>query len=347
MLLRRETAAPLRALERLAGLQAQLARPPFVGLWTRLEGFQAEDLARLVRSRKAVRATLMRGTLHLVSTKDYLALRPALQPMLTRGMQAVLGDRVKGVDMDALLEVARECLGAGPRTFEGIRRVLGEAFPKGDERALGYAVRTHLPLVQVPTETRWGYPGAADFALAESWLGRPVPATGDPGALVRRYLAAFGPASVRDAEAWSGLAPLAEAFEALRPRLRVFHDERGRELFDLPQAPRPPADTPAPARLLPEYDNLLLGHADRSRVIADEHRKGLVTRNLVLPATFLVDGFVQGTWKIERSRAAAVLTLKAFDSSSKRAKADLTREGTDLLRFAESDARTREVRFAS
>lgn len=346
MLLAREKITVPRAVERLAGLQAQLARPPFIGLWSRVAGFKAEDLARAVHDRKVVRGTLMRGTLHLMSTKDYVELRPALQPMLSEGMQAVLKDRAARIDLDRVTAAARACLDEQPRTFEELRGVLAGAWPALDPRALGYAVRTHLPLIQVPTDTRWGWPGAACFAAAESWIGRKLEKGGGAEALVLRYLGAFGPASVRDAQAWSGLRSLGDAFAALRPKLAVFHDEKGRELFDLPKAPRPPAATPAPVRFLPDYDNLVLGHADRTRVVPDAHRPRLATKNLQVPATFLVDGFVAGSWRIERARATAALLLTPFEPVSRKAKAELTAEGTDLLRFVEPDAKTAEVRFS-
>jgi hypothetical protein len=345
MLLGREKTPVLAAIERLAGLQAQQARPPFVGLWSRVEGFRAEDLTRLARERKVVRATLMRSTLHLVTTRDYLALRPTVQPMLTAAMHGVLRDRAKGIDVERLTAAARTCLVERPRTFEDLRAVLAKAFPRADARAMGYAVRTHLPLVQVPTDTRWGWPGAADFAAAEDWIGKPVEAAADARGLARRYLAAFGPASARDAVTWSGVRELEDAFAALRPKVRVFRDEKGRELLDLPQAPRPPAETPAPARFLPDYDNLLLGHGDRSRVISDEHRRRVATKNLQILATFLVDGVVAGTWRIERARASAVLALDPFGEIPRKPRAELTEEGRALLRFAEPDAKSFEVRI--
>ncbi len=346
MLLAREKTTVPKAVERLAGLQAQLARPPFIGLWSRVQGFEAEDLARAVHDRKVVRATLMRGTLHLMTTKDYLDLRPALQPLLSEAFEGVLKERAKRIDVDRVTRAARACLDEQPRTFEDLRAVLGKAWPDLDARALGYAVRMHLPLVQVPTDTRWGWPGAACFAAAESWTGRKMGKGGGAVALVLRYLGAFGPASVRDAQTWSGMRSLADAFAALRPKLKVFHDEKGRELFDLPKAPRPPAATPAPVRFLPDYDNLVLAHADRTRVVPEAHRARLATKNLQVPATFLVDGFVAGSWKIERARSASALVLTAFEPLSRKAKAGLAAEGTSLLRFVESDAGTAEVRFS-
>jgi hypothetical protein len=342
MLLAREKTTALRAVERLVGMQAQLARPPYIGLWSRVAGFEAGDLTRLVHDRKVVRGTLMRVTLHLVSTKDYMGLRPLLQPMLSAGF---LRARIPGLEVEAVVAAARACLEDRPCTFHDLRALLGKRWPKLDERALGYAVRTHLPLVQVPADTAWGWPGAAAFAVAESWIGKPMRKAWDARTLVLRYLEAFGPAGPRDAETWSGLTKLRDAFEALRPKLRVFHDEKGRELFDLPKAPRPPADRPAPVCFLPDYDNLVLGHADRTRVIPAIHRAKLATTNLRVVATFLVDGFVAGAWRISRARSAAALELEPFEPLSRTARAELTAEGTGLLRFAEPDARTFEVRF--
>ncbi|HVG64277.1 MAG TPA: winged helix DNA-binding domain-containing protein, partial [Hyalangium sp.] len=291
MLLTREKITAVRAIERLVGMQAQLARPPFVGLWTRLEKFKREDLIQLVQRRKVVRGSLMRGTLHLMSTKDYVQLRAAVQPALTAGMQSILRDRSQDLDIDRLVAEGRKYFDEEPRTFEELRDHLRKRFPKGDERAMAYAVRMHLPLIQVPTDTEWGYPGAADFAVAESWLGEPLGSDMSPYALILRYLAAFGPATVSDAQTWSGLHALKLPFEELRPKLQTFQDERGRELFDLPKAPRPPEDTPAPVRFLPEYDNLILSHDDRTRFVAKEHRAAVFLPNLRVISTFLVDGF--------------------------------------------------------
>ena len=205
-----------------------------------------------------------------------------------------------------------------------------------------------LPLVQVPTAgARWGWDAKAPFALAETWLGAAPDAGDSTRELVRSYLAAFGPATPADATAWSGLRGLRETFDALRPELVTFRDERGRELFDLPDAPRPDPDVDAPARFLPEFDNLVLSHDDRTRVVAAEHRPRVVSRNLQVAATFLVDGFVAGTWKAERKRGAAVLTVQPFAPLAAPARRALEAEGLALLAFAEPDARAAEVTFAS
>ncbi len=348
MLLAREPAAATAAVERLAGLQAQLARPPFVGLWTRLEGFKRHGLIEPLHRREIIRATAMRGTLHLMSAADYVALRGALQPMLTRGMQAILRERAQGLDMDGLQAEARVFFGGKPATFDALRNHLKAKHPEADERAMGYAIRMHLPLIQVPTDDAWGFPAASDFALADDWLGKKVPTEEAPAhTLVRRYLAAFGPATPRDAQVWSGLQSLRAAFEELRPELVAFRDERKRELFDLPDAPRPEADTPAPVRFLPEFDNLVLAHDDRTRVIADEHRPKVTLKNLQVRATFLVDGLVAGAWKIERKRKTAMLFLEPFGKLAKKALAELEREGEALLRFVEEDAIETGVRVAT
>ncbi|MBI5154364.1 AlkZ family DNA glycosylase [Candidatus Poribacteria bacterium] len=346
LLLEREAVAPLRAIERLAGMQAQEAKPPFIGLWTRLSDFRREALLKLLHSRKAVRATAMRATIHLMSAKDFRLLRGPLQPALSSAMQSALRHRGAGLDMEELLAKARAFFGSQPGTFAALREHLDHSVPDVDARALAYAIRTHLPLVQISTDAEWGFPANAEFTTAEAWLEEPVPVTGEADELVLRYLAAFGPASVADAQAWSGLRGLKEVFERLRPRLRMFRDDAGRELFDLPKAPRPSAETEAAVRFLPEYDNLILGHADRSRVIADEYRKRVVTANLRVLATFLVDGFVAGTWKIERTKTAATLVIEPFGRIGTEAREQLECEGGTLLRFAEPTAEKFGLRFS-
>jgi DNA glycosylase AlkZ-like len=231
-----------------------------------------------------------------------------------------------------------------PRDFNELRGLLAKEFPKVNERALGYAVRTHLPLVMVPTDDRWAFPSVARFTLAETWLDTKLSGDGAPDELVRRYLAAFGPASAADFQTWSGLKGMKSVFTGLRDELEVFEDEQGRELFDLPKAPRPGDDVPAPPRFLPEFDNLVLAHADRTRLLADEHRGAVVTKNLRVRATFLWDGSVAGTWKVERKRKAATLLLSPFESLPKRATKALAEEGEALLRFVEEDAESFEVK---
>jgi hypothetical protein len=342
LLLEREPAGVVEAIERLAGMQAQEPRHPYTGLWTRLEGFEREHLRAALLAGEVVRATLMRATLHLVSAADYVALRMALQPPRSVALR-VLGARSQGLDLDAVLPAAEALLRGTALTFDEIRAALQEQFPDVNDRALGYAVRTLVPLVMVPDEAgRWGYARVSRFAPAEQLLGAPV-ADADPQALVARYLAAFGPASARDAQTWSGAGAMKAVLDGMRDRLAVFRDERGRELFDLPGAPRPDAEVPAPVRYLPEFDNLVLAHDDRTRVIADEHRPLVTTKNLRVRATFLVDGVVAGTWTIEVKRRVATLRLEAFGTLAKRVREELEAEGQALLAFAEPDAKGHAV----
>jgi hypothetical protein len=341
MLLRREPVKPATAVERLAGLQAQAARPPFVGLWSRLDGFRREVLVRAIERQQVVRGTLMRGTLHLVTRTDYVRFRRTLQPMLTAGLRSILRGRMDALDVAGAVAEARAWFDEAPRTFDALRAHLDDRFPGADVRGLAYAVRMELPLLQVPAPAeRWAYAARADFAVAETWLGASL-APGDAAeALVVRYLEAFGPAAIADAQTWCGLGGLGTVFEQLRPKLRAFQDERGRELFDLPHAPRPDADEDAPVRFLPEWDNLLLSHADRSRVIADAHRPAITTVNLRLPGTFLVDGFVAGTWVVNRKKNAVTLELRPFSPLQRSVGMALEQEGEALARFMEPDATT-------
>ncbi|HEY9898666.1 MAG TPA: winged helix DNA-binding domain-containing protein [Pantanalinema sp.] len=347
LLLERANAPVVEAIERLAGMQAQIPKPPFVGLWSRLADFRRSALFDALHRRTIVRATMMRGTLHYMSAEDYLGLRPALSDFLAQALRATLRTRLDGLDVAGVVEAARGVFAEHPHTFTALRDRLMERFTDADERVLGFTARMHLPLVMVPDGSAWGYPADAAFTLAEGWLSRPMGTDEGPSELVRRYLAAFGPATVADAQAWSGLKGLKETFEALRPELVTFRDARKREFFDLPDAPRPAEDVPAPARFLPEYDNLVLAHADRTRLVADVHRPRIVTKNLKVLATFLIDGAVAGTWRIERKAKAATLVVEPFEPLSASRRDELEAEGEGLLRFCEEEARTQDIRFAS
>lgn len=347
LLLERAEISAVDAVARLCGLQAQEPKPPFIGLWTRVAAFSEPALQQALHDRSVVRATLMRGTLHLATATDYADFRAPLQPVLTRGMTGALRERAEGLEPDAVLPVARALLEERPRAFDELRTLLQEAFPAVNHRALGYAVRMLLPLVMVPTDDRWAFPRVAQFTLADSWLGRALSAEEVPDGLVLRYLAAFGPASAADVQTWSGLQGIKAVLEGLRPRLATFTDEHGRELFDLPDAPRPDEAALAPARFLPEFDSLMLAHADRTRVISDQDRPVVVTKNLRVRATFLIDGFARGTWEIKRSRRTATLTLTPFRRLSKQEAAELKTEGASLLRFTDGDASALEVLLAA
>jgi hypothetical protein len=343
LLLERSAVGVAAAIEQLAGMQAQEPKHPFIGLWTRLEDFDEDALRRALLDREVVRATLMRSTLHLFSAADYAALRMSMQPPMSVAKR-VLGPRAADLDLDEVLPAAKRLLKGTALAFDEIRARLQEQFPDVNDRALGYAVRTLLPLVMVPSEdARWGFDRVACFAPAGEWLGAPLSDDGEQ-ALARRYLGAFGPASAKDLQVWSGLGGTKAVLDGMRDELAVFADERGRELFDLADAPRPGAEAPpAPPRFLPEFDNLVLAHDDRTRVIAAEHRPLVTTKNLRVKATFLLDGVVAGTWTIAVKRKVATLSIAPFGSLPKRAVKALTSEGEALLRFAEPEAKDYDV----
>jgi Winged helix DNA-binding domain len=336
----------IETVEHLVGLQAQAPFPPYYGLWSRLADFRPHELAELILSRQVVRIALMRGTIHLVSARDCLMLRPLVQPVLDRGLNAIFGRQIAGVDTAALAAAGRVLLEDRPRTFSELGVLLSEQWPGHAPNALAQAVRALVPLVQVPPRAIWGAAGQSAHTSAESWLGCPVDSNPPMERLVARYLAAFGPATVRDIQAWSGLTRLREPVEHLRPGLRIFRDEQGNELFDLPEAPRPDPATPAPVRLVAEFDNLVLSHADRTRVISEQNRKRLFTKNGIFPGTVLVDGFALGIWRIIRSRGAVALTIEMFEPIHGRNRDAIAREGECLLAFAAPDARGNDIRFA-
>jgi hypothetical protein len=332
MLLGRRKLSAFDAIERLAGMQAQEPDAPYVGLWTRLEDFEPGELAGLISDRRAVRGPLMRSTIHLVSDRDCLTLRPVIQPVLARAFSGSPFRRnLEGLDFDELLTAGRASLEDRPRTRAELSELLAERWPDCDPLSLAYAITFLAALVQVPPRGIWGESGQATWTTTESWLGRPLDPTPSPGEIFARYLAAFGPATVADARAWSGLGGLREVFERLRPQLITFRDERGRELFDVPSAPLPDPDTPAPPRFLPAFDNALLSHNDRTRIISDEHRKALFRDRWMRGV--LLDGFACATWKTEQRGGKLTLVIEPFEPLTEEDRDVLAQEGERLLRF--------------
>lgn len=344
-LLERSTVGVPEMMEQVVGLQAQQASSPYVGLWTRLVDFRRDDLAQQIEDRQVVKATLMRSTLHLVTTADYLRLRATLQPVLSAAWEAIFKELKGNFDVPKLIEVARPFIEESPRTFAEITAHLVERFPDVEAGALRYGVRTHLPMVQVPIRKQWSYPGNPQFALAEQWLEQSIPDEADLQALVRRYLAAFGPARVTDMQTWSGLGKLKALFETMRPELVTYRDEQGVELFDLPQMALPAGDAVAPVRFLPEFDNVLLSHANRTRIVADAVRSKVYLPGLRVAATVLIDGFVGGVWKLAKSKGVATLTIELFAAASVKDRRALSEEGEVLARFMEPDAKSYGVEF--
>ncbi|MDX8037488.1 winged helix DNA-binding domain-containing protein [Lentzea sp. BCCO 10_0856] len=318
MLRERADLGAFATIERLFGIQAQEPKSPYIGLWTRLENFRAEELEDLLVSRHAVRILLMRGTIHLVSAQDALALRPLTQIKLDRELQSgPFASRLRGLDLDAVAEAGRKILEDTPQGTADAGKRLLERWPDREHTVLGNALRNKLALVQLPPRGLWHRSGRAVCTTLEAWLDQEQhPMSLET--LVLRYLKAFGPATVMDAQQWSGLTRLAETFEALRPQLVTFGNEAGKELFDLPDAPRPDPGTPVPVRLLPEFDNILLAHADRRRVIADD-RLGVVVGG---KPTVLVDGYVVATWSITKDSTITVDYLDSLPPSRQKAVAE-------------------------
>jgi hypothetical protein len=346
LLIERDGRTAEAAIEHLVGMQAQAPFPPYTGLWTRLADFRPDELADALLARRVVRIVLMRGTVHLVTAADACFLRPLVQVIMDRDLRTNVqhARNLDGVDAATVAAAAREVLDEQALTAKELGVTLAGRWPDVPSGSLAHVARGLLPLVQVPPRAVWGRSGQTRYQTAEHWLDRPLDAAPDPARLALRYLAAFGPATVADMQTWSGLTRLREAVEPLRPALRVATDPAGRELFDLPDAPRPPADLPVPVRFLPEFDNLLLAHADRTRAMTEELRKRLFgVKNGVFPGTFLVDGFLRGSWRITKQRKAATLTISTWAKVSKKDTAALVREGARLLDFAAAEAESRDV----
>jgi hypothetical protein len=377
LLLRRHAMTARQAVAHLAGLQAQAPLAPYVGLWTRLAGFRHEDLKDSLTERSVLRAHLMRNTVHLVTAEDFLAFRPLFQPMIERALAGHFGARLTGVDLTELRQTAAELLAETPLTRAEIGARLSERWPAHDPGALAYAATHLLPLVQVPPRGLWGSTAQSTWFLASAWLDA-KPAAAPPASpaasldatpaasldamplaasrpltereaiqqLVLRYLAAYGPATVADIQAWSGLTRLREVTEGLRGRLRTFTGPDGGELLDSPDAPRPGAEsTEAPPRFLPEYDNLLLSYADRSRFIPHGRPVPLPAGHGATTGTLLVDGFWQADWTITRGKDRAELEIRPFIELRSPARDAISAEGSALLEFAASAA-AHDVRFA-
>jgi hypothetical protein len=344
MLLRRHEVAAEEVIERLVGMQAQVPNDPYLALWTRIEGFQTADLARLFEGRLVVRAGLMRGTIHLVTARDCLYLQEVTRPVMDRMFfsGSPYGRNLKGIDFEKVLALGRKLLVAGPRTRAELRPLLASHWPDRDSGSLAYAVTYLLPLVQVTPRGIWGKSGRAAWALTDTWLDQKLIVDATPDEMVLRYLAAFGPASVMDIQAWCGLTKLREI--TARLDLRVFKDENGRELLDVPDAPLPDPDTPTPPRFFPEYDNVFLGHADRSRIFSGTYADVEFPRGS-FKGTFMVDGFLSGFWSIDGARGSATLIIEPLFKLPRSDSIALVEEGSRLLAFVLPDADAPDVKI--
>jgi len=367
LLLHRAARSARQAIEHLGGLQAQAPLAPYVGLWTRLARFGHEDLKDLLTEHIVVRAHLMRNTVHLVTAADFVRFRPLFQPIMERALAGNFGRNLVGVDLAELRAAAAALLAETPLTRGQLAERLSPRWPDHDPASLAYAATHLLHLVQVPPRGLWGHSGQATWFLASAWLkgawlyGLASPAP-DPAPdpvpdlapaadtaleqLILRYLAAYGPATVRDIQAWSGLSRLREVTDRLGARLRTFAGPGCAELFDLPDAPRPDENVPAPPRFLPEYDNLLLSFADRSRVIRGHRPVPLPAGHGATTGTLLVDGFWAADWTITRGRDRAVLEVRPFGSLGVAGQDAVGAEGSRLLEFA-APAAAHDVRFCT
>lgn len=340
-LLARSADGVLPVLTHLFGLQAQAPMPPYHAMWARLVEFDPEDLSRLIVDRVVVRATTMRGTIHMLTAADFRLIRPMLQPVLDRLL--VANRTVEGLDLAAVTAAGAQFLDGAALTAKDLGAALAVTWPGYDPGTLAMTVSCREPLVQVPPRGLWGRSGPPAFTTARAWLagrGGDGSGDGDPATVVRRYLAAYGPASVRDLQAWLGVTRLAPVVAAIRDELVTFRDEAGVELFDLPDAPRPDEDVPAPVRLLADFDTILIGHADRTRIITDDQRRRVFTINGLIRSTFTVDGFVHGIWRLDK----AAVTFHPFAPVPPAAVRALTAEAERVLAFTK--ARTPTVTFA-
>lgn len=342
MLLAREKIGPVEALERLFAIQAQLPRAPFLGLWARLDGFERGDLLKAIHDRQVVRSTLMRGTLHLASAKDVLAYRTTIMP--PRNITLPWGVKPTTEELERVLDISRRHFETEPKNFESVREVL-EAQGLKAVRPLAYAARIFLPLVQASSNAPFGHEPGGVFTLAKTWLGLEEYPTPRPHELARRYMAAHGPCLPADFAAWSGLGAAALVFEGLGDDVITFKDERKRTLFDLKHAPRPSGDTPAPVRLLADFDGAVLGRADRTGIIRPEHAPLMASKNGLIPAMVLVDGVVVGTWRIEPKKKTVAVSVRLFDAVSAKDRKAIKAEAISAAKFLEPDA-TASVTFA-
>lgn len=332
LLERTDSVPAAEMLEHLLGMQAQEPQAPYIGLWSRIDAFEPERLSELIAERAAVRGWLMRCTIHLVTAADYARMWPLMAPVLEGGFRgSAFSKQLAGVDLDALVDAGRAHLAEHPSTRAELSRSLSQRWPDANAASLAYAINLLSPVVQQPPRGLWRRSGQARCTTADGWLGVELNAEPESEHLIGRYLRAFGPSTVADIQAWSGLTRLRPVVERMRPSLRTFTSEDGVELFDVPDAPLAEADAPAPARLLAPFDNVILAHADRGRIIDAEHRTTIFRDRLM--RAFLIDGFVAGTWRLGDD----ALELAPIGRLHKAERAELLAEAERLLEFLAPD----------
>lgn len=355
----------------LVGLQAQNPSTAYPTLWSRLAGFTHADLGDALLDRRVVRVAAMRGTIHLLTAADALELPELLRALFVKGLRANAGygPALREVDLAELAAVARDLVESEPLTPQALGARLAERWHT-DPGALAYAARGTNALVQVTPRGVWGRSGGTTWTTTRAWLGAEPASYGGPAdelapgddpardaaleRLVLRYLAAYGPASVADVQYWSGLTGLRPVVEGLRDRLDVVRAEPtpagrpGRELFDVPGAPRPPANAAAPVRFLADYDDVWLAHAERSRIVEPERRDRVRSPNGVLPGRVLVDGYVRGTWTLRRTRGEpATLEVAPFVPLIRAQRVDIETEAEAFVHLVADDAGSPAVTITS
>jgi hypothetical protein len=347
-LLERVTMPALDVVGHLVGMQAQEPQDPYLGLWSRIARFDPNELSTAIEQREAARIVAMRGTVHLFTAADAAALRPLAQPVLDREMNVKMyREALAGVDLAPIIAAGREILAAGPSSTKALRAALAARFPDVDANVLPHVCRNHLALVQVPPRGLWRRGGQVTYAPVEEWLGR-EPKAPDVDTVVRRYLAAFGPATNADITTWSGLQATRELTDRMRPTLISYRDERGRELFDLPECELADPDVPAPVRVLPRFDNVLLSHADRDRFFpSPEAKRRLGGEERTISGTILHDGVVVATWRLDRTDSEPAMVLDHAVALNAKVRRAIEREAVRALAFIEPDATGRQVRFAA
>ncbi len=342
-LLTRSRRRLVETLEQVGGLQAQYAPSAYIGLWSRSEGFALRDLTRALEQRRAVQATLMRSTIHIVSARDFWPLRDGMCRARCEWWTRTHGRNVAPADLACAADAVREALGNGVLRRDQLVDICREFDPDS-----GTTVWNGLPveLVRVPPSGTWERRRADLFANAETWVRQPR--AGEEAGLrhlLSRYLAGFGPARLNDAANWAGVPVSLLSAAAEHLQLRLFRDTEGRKLVDLPRSPLPAGDMPSPVRFLPTWDATLLVHARRTLILPEEFRATIfTTKNPHSLSTFLVDGAVAGIWRIERAATRATLMLEPFHRLPTSAVLELQDEGQGLLRLVEPDAVSYAVR---
>jgi len=344
-LLERAAMSPYDAIGHLVGLQAQTATSWYLTLWSRLRDFDPVATGRLLEDRRIVRSTFMRATIHTVTDADAPTIRAFTQPTIERAVRGKWAEALAGIDLGAMERAIRAFV-ATPRTPGELVAHLAERWPGPDALTMTNAAKAIVPLVQVPPRGVWGRSGLVRFAALDDWLGRRVPRTVDPAPIVRRYLAAYGPASVADAQTWSGVTRLREVFEGLRGELVAFRDPNGRELFDLPDAPRPDPATPAPPRFLADYDNLLLSHENRTRFVDGAARQVLTYRSGPIPGALLVDGRMVGAWHMRTEGGRTTVIIGLARDLSPEDEAAVRLEADAMLEFSRPGGDDRAVEIS-